>query len=156
MNKVLVHIFAINAIALFALPIKSYAAVHAGDTAVQKINPAHSQFPKQAKRHVSINGQKFELIAKHLDHWLLYDLQLRQYCITLNQLVVVTSDLPPLLQQVGWPYKEVEWELLAKNTYRWTGTFSRLPELHQKLKKAPDTQLEWQLQYLPQSRQAEM
>ncbi|MBU2426857.1 MAG: hypothetical protein KKA56_08255, partial [Gammaproteobacteria bacterium] len=47
----------------------------------------------EKKRNVTINGQKFQLLSEQDDHWLLYDTQTGQYCITLNQLVLVTESL---------------------------------------------------------------
>ncbi|MBU0913042.1 MAG: hypothetical protein KKF22_10925 [Gammaproteobacteria bacterium] len=145
-----VQTFVISTFALFALCTKSYAAEGL------KRPPAHPQLSQPTKRHVTINQQKFELLSQQEDHWLLYDPHIGQYCITLNQLVVVTSDLEPLLHKAGWPYHTEEWELLAEQTYRWSGSFAQLLQLQRKLKHMPDTRLEWQLQYLPQSKNAKM
>lgn len=153
MNKRGVTAFVMSAFAAFLLSTQLHA-VELTDKAMQK-GPAKSpQLRQQKKRHVTINEQKFELLSQQADHWLLYDPQTGQYCITLNQLVVVTPDLQPLLQKAGLSYSAEEWELLAKHTYRWSGPFDQLLQLQQKLKPMPDTRLEWQLQYLPLSKNA--
>jgi hypothetical protein len=104
---------------------------------------------KEKKRNVTINGQKFQLLSEQEDHWLLYDIETGQYCITLNQLVFVTGSLQQSLHQAGWTYQASEWQLLAKDTYRWSGSFPNLQKLRRQLKSVPETQLEWQIQYLP-------
>ncbi len=126
------------------------------DAAVQKGQARPSLLGQQTKRHVTINEQKFELLSRQADHWLLFDPQSGQYCITLNQLVVVTTDLKLVLNKAGLSYSAKEWELLAKDTYRWSGAFHQLLQLRQKLKAMPDTKIEWQLQYLPLSKQVEI
>lgn len=126
------------------------------DAMVQKSQARPPLLGQPSKRHVTINEQKFELLSRQADHWLLFDPQSGQYCITLNQLVVVTTDLKFVLNQAGWSYNAKEWELLAKDTYRWSGPFTQLLQLRQKLKAMPDTKIEWQLQYLPLSKQAEI
>ncbi len=118
--------------------------------------PLKMQATPPTTRHVTINKQKFELISQHKDHWLLFDPQTGQYCTTLNQIVVITTALPALLRQISWPYQVQEWNKVAEDTYRWTGTFSKAIELHSQLKKAPDVQFEWQLQYRAHSQAEEM
>jgi hypothetical protein len=109
----------------------------------------------EKKRNVTINGQKFQLLSEQDDHWLLYDTQTGQYCITLNQLVLVTESLQQSLQQAGWVYQASDWQLLAKDTYRWSGSFPHLRQLQRQLKSVPGVQLEWQIQYLPISKTEE-
>jgi hypothetical protein len=155
MIRFLVQTFVMSVLASFVFLAKPHAAGML-DTLVQKGPSKRPLLGQQTKRHVTINEQKFELLSQQDDHWLLYDPQIGQYCITLNQLVVVTSGLEPLLHKAGWPYQPEEWELLAKHTYRWSGPFTQLLQLQRKLKHAPDTQIEWQLQYLPLSKKAEI
>lgn len=155
MSNFLIHVIAIQVLTIFVLSGRSYAA-STQDLGIQKRTLPPPQLLQKKKRHVTINEQKFQLMSQQNDHWLLYDTQLGQYCITLNQLVVVTSDLEALLHKAGWPYHAKEWEALAKQTYRWSGPFDKLLHLHRKLKPMPDIRLEWQLQYLPQSKNAEM
>ncbi len=118
--------------------------------------PLKMQATPPTTRHVTINKQKFELISQHKDHWLLFDPQTGQYCTTLNQIVVITTALPALLRQISWPYQVQEWNKVAEDTYRWTGTFSKAIELNSQLKRVPDVQFEWQLQYRAHSQAEEM
>lgn len=156
MVNFLIKMFFINGFLLLLLSAKAYAAVVTVDLHPKLAVPQLAQSQLQKKRHISINQQKFELVSQQDDHWLLFDPQVGQYCITRNELVVVTSNLKPLLRQVGWTYDAAHWQILAENTYRWTGPLKVLLQLHRKLKKVANVQVEWQLQYLPLSNSAEM
>jgi len=107
--------------------------------------------PQRGKRSIAINGRKFTILSEQNDHWLLFDPQMSQYCITLNMLVVVTDQLQHLLQAAGIKYQTEYWQPIADNTYRWTGSFSATQQMYQQLKRQPNINLEWQLQYLPLS-----
>lgn len=155
MNRSRVLTFVISIFATFMLSVQCYA-VGLVDTAAQKGPVKPPLLAPKTKRHVTINEQKFELLSRQTDHWLLYDPQSGQYCITLNQLVVITKDLKSILHKVGLPYRAEEWQLLAADTYRWSGALQQLLRLRQKLKSMPDTRVEWQLQYLPLSKHAEI
>lgn len=156
MINFLIKMFFINGFLLLLLTVKAYAAVVTVDLQSKLVVPQLSESQLQKKRHITINQQKFELVSQQDDHWLLFDPLVGQYCITRNELVVVTSNLKPLLRQAGWTYVAEDWDTLAENTYRWSGPLKLLLQLHRKLKKATDVQVEWQLQYLPLSNNAEM
>lgn len=151
-----IKMFFINGFLLLLSLAKAYAAVVPLDLQPKLVVPQLSETQLQKKRHITINQQKFELVSQQEDHLLLFDPQVGQYCITRNELVVVTASLKPLLLQVGWAYDSEQWETLAQNTYRWRGSLKVLQQLHRKLKKVPDVRIEWQLQYLPLSNSAEM
>lgn len=153
MSRFGLQTFVISACASFVFLMNCHAAELA-DKAAQKGQTKPPLLSSQTKHHVTINEQKFELLSRQTDHWLLFDPQSGQYCITLNQLVVVTTDLKGVLNKAGLPYSAKEWELLVKDTYRWSGALHQLLQLRQKLKSVPDTKIEWQLQYLPMSKQA--
>lgn len=151
-----IKMFFINGFLLLFSSAKAYAAVVSVDLQPKFAVPQLGQSQLQKKRHITINQQKFELVSQQDDHWLLFDPQVGQYCITRNELVVVTSNLKLLLRQVGWIYDVEDWHTLAENTYRWTGPLELLLQLQRKLKKVADVRVEWQLQYLPLSNSAEM
>ncbi|RVU39893.1 hypothetical protein EOE67_08240 [Rheinheimera riviphila] len=128
-------------------PVKSMVLTQPEKTVLNKLQRDTST--------ISINGRKFKLLSEQSDHWLLYDQQMSQYCITLNMLVVVSEQLQELLETAGVKYQSEHWQKLADHTYQWTGSFPATQRLYQKLKRQPNIQLEWQLQYLPLSRHDE-
>lgn len=94
---------------------------------------------------IQINGKKF-LRDRGGENWRLYDVELSQYVIASNSLVLQTDNLPAALASASLTADSVPWRKIALNTYQAEFEMSQIESVYRRLVKA-QLKVEWLLDY---------